>query len=160
LNISSKNTFFCDAASSGVKYLNGTLLRAIESSSKFNYDHWVDVSPRETALQNNINQNFTFNKETGLTIGQADQKFYVNIKSVGMEICENPNIDASTENVELDPNRVVLISNNSAEIKNATFDGSNGTTFNNNSTFNQQINIMGFVFKKEQNGSLSLAIDY
>ena len=159
LDRASKNTFFCDMAKSGAKHVNGTLLRAIESSSTFNYDHWIDISTKETELQNNINQNFTFNKKTGLTIGQADQKFYVNIKSVGMEICENPNVEASTENVKLDPNRVVLISNNSAEIENATFDGSNGTTFNNNSTFNQQVNLMGFIFKKEQNGSLSLALD-
>ena len=52
--------------------------------------------------------------------------------------------------------KVVSISNNSANIKNLTVDDS--ATFNANTKFNSEVNFFGFVWKKESNGSLSLAI--
>ena len=55
--------------------------------------------------------------------------------------------------------KVVSISNNSATIQNATFEGGNDTTFDNNAQFNKQVNFGNFVWKIESNGSLSLAID-
>lgn len=143
------NKFFCEKTTS--KFVNGTLLKAIRSSSRFSYDHWIDNSPEDTESQNNIYQHFTFNKETGLKIGQADNKFYVNIDSQKMGF---HSIDDNGNDIE-----VVHIGNNSTEIQNATFDGDNGTTFNNNAIFNQQVNFFGFVWTKEENGSLSLAVN-
>jgi hypothetical protein len=59
----------------------------------------------------------------------------------------------------------VHIGNNSATVQNATFEGSNGTTFNNNAKFKQQINLYkpnstteGFTLKVEANGSFSIGI--
>lgn len=144
-----QNKFFCEKTSS--KFVNGTLLQAIESSSTFSYDHWVDITPEDTELQNNIYQNFTFNKKTGLKIGQTDNKFYVNIDSQKMGF---HSVDDTNNDVE-----VVHIGNNSATIQNATFEGNNGTTFNNNVTFNEQVDFFGFIWKKESNGSLSLAVN-
>lgn len=140
----------------GVQYESGSML--IVTLNDKDQKEWVDANSAYTTMKQNIEQHFTFDKTNGLKIGQTDQKFYVNIKSIGMEICENPNIESSSSGVEHDPNSVVLISNESAEIKNATFKGDNGTTFNNNTQFNQPVDMMGFVWQKEQNGSLSLAI--
>lgn len=140
----------------GVQYESGSMLRVTLNNE--DQKEWVDANSAYTAMKQNIEQHFTFDKTNGLKIGQTDQKFYVNIKSIGMEICENPNIASSSSGVEHDPNSVVLISNESAEIKNATFKGDNGTTFNNNTQFNQPVDMMGFVWQKEENGSLSLAI--
>jgi hypothetical protein len=154
LNTTSENTFFCGSVDSKTKHINGTLLKAIESSSTFNYDHWIDVSPEETTLQNNIYQTFRFDKKTGLKIGQADNKFYVNIDSQKMGF---HSIDDKGKDVE-----VVHIGNNSATIQNATFEGDNDTTFNNNANFKLEMNIYkpngtsGFTWKVEDNGSLSL----
>jgi hypothetical protein len=60
---------------------------------------------------------------------------------------------------------VVHVGKNSATIQNATFDGSDGTTFNNNVKFKQQINLYkpnstaeGFTLKVEANGSFSIGI--
>lgn len=154
LNPTSDNTFFCDGHSSGTRHINATLLQAIESSSTFNYDHWADITPEDTELQNNIYQNFRFDKNTGLKIGQTDNKFYVNIDSKKMGF---HSIDDKNNDVE-----VVHIGNNSATIQNATFEGDNDTIFNNNAKFKQEINICkqndasGFTWKVEENGSLSL----
>lgn len=154
LDAVSNNIFFCDKSHLGTRHINGTLLRAVESSSVFNYDHWVDATPEDTALQNNIYQNFRFDKNTGLKIGQTDNKFYVNIDSTKMGF---HSIDDKNNDVE-----VVHIGNNSATIQNATFEGGNGTTFNNSVKFKQEINMYkpndttGFTWKVEENGSLSL----
>ena len=64
--------------------------------------------------------------------------------------------------VQVKDNEVVHIGNNSAIIQNATFQGADGTQFENQVTFEQQINMTnesgGFIWKIEPNGSLSLAI--
>ena len=68
----------------------------------------------------------------------------------------------STNDVE-----VVHVGVNSATIQNATFEGSDGTTFENNVVLNQETHMRGktaggeqvnFIWKTESNGSLSLAI--
>lgn len=108
-------------------------------------------------MKENIDQNFEFNKTNGLTIGQTDNAFYVNMTSQEMGFYDNS--DANSPN-----QKVVNIGNKSATIQNAVFQGSGGTQFENNVTFKQQINISkpnttdGFAWKIEQNGSLSLAI--
>lgn len=145
----SDNTFFC-REQIGVKLVNGTLLKAIESSSTFNYDHWVDISLKNTQMQNGIYQNFTFDKESGLRIGQTDNKFYVNIDSQEMGFYSKDDNGEDT--------KVVHIGDKSAGIQNATFDGSDGTTFNNNVTFNAEVKALGLTFKKELNNSWSLVI--
>ena len=143
-----QNKFLCQKTSS--KFVNGTLLQAIRSSSTFSYDDWVDISPEETELQNNIYQNFEFNKETGLKIGQTDNRFYVNIDSQKMGF---HSVDDNKNDVE-----VVNIGVNSATVQNATFEGSGGTTFNNNAQFNQEVGFGNFVWQRETDGSLSLVV--
>lgn len=118
---------------------------------------WEDAVSQITEMQNNISQNFQFDQNNGVTIGQTDNKFYVNINSTEMGFYDNS--DSSKPN-----QKVVNIGNQSATIQNAIFEGSEGTTFKNNVTFENQINISapetssGFIFKREQNGSLSLAV--
>ena len=108
-------------------------------------------------MKENIDQNFEFNKTNGLTIGQTDNAFYVNITSQEMGFYDNSDTNSPNQ-------KVVNIGNKSATIQNAVFQGSGGTQFENNVTFKQQINISkpnataGFAWKLEENGSLSLAI--
>ena len=113
-----------------------------------------DVDKELTEQKNNIKQYFVFNKDTGLKIGQSDDKFYVNISSTEMGFYDKSN---GTEH------KVVNISNQSATIQNAKLKG--------NTEFYGQINICEptsnpednindtlFIFKIESNGSLSLAL--
>lgn len=132
----------------------GSMLKATTTSSTFNESHWVDVDKESTALKENIKQYFLFNKDTGLRIGQSDDKFYVNISSTEMGF-----YDATSGAAE----KVVSISNQSATIQNTTLKG--------NTNIYGQINICNpeadpddntedslFIWKIEKNGSLSLAI--
>lgn len=125
----------------------GSMLKSVNSSDTFNSSDWIDADEEMTELRNNINQYFEFNKNTGLKIGQTDEKFYVNISSTEMGFYDN----STGQN-----QKVVSISNNSATIKNLTVN--DNATFNCNSTFNQQVRFGNFVWKTESNGSLSLAI--
>ena len=108
-------------------------------------------------MKEDVYQNFEFNKGSGLTIGQTDNAFYANITSQEMGFYDNSDTNSPNQ-------KVVNIGNKSATIQNAVFQGSEGTQFENNVTFKQQINISkpnttaGFAWKLEQNGSLSLAI--
>lgn len=132
----------------------GSMLKATVTSYIFNESHWIDADEEMTELKNNIEQYFNFDKNTGLRIGQKDEKFYVNISSTEMGFYDNSNANNPNQ-------KVVNIGNSSATIKNAVVNDS--ATFNCNATFNQQINIQksgtttGFVWKIEQNGSLSLS---
>lgn len=128
----------------------GTMLKANAASSSFNKNHWVDANSALTEMQANIKQYFKFDPNTGLRISQNDDKFYVNINATEMGFYDNRNGQHS---------KVVNISNNSATIQNAILKGSGGTTIQNNATFNGEVNIQGFIFKKESNNSLSLMID-
>lgn len=132
----------------------GSMLKTTTTSSTFNESHWVDVDKESTTLKENIKQYFLFNKDTGLRIGQSDDKFYVNISSKEMGF-----YDATSGAAE----KVVSISNQSATIQNTTLKG--------NTNIYGQINICNpesnpddntedslFIWKIEKNGSLSLAI--
>lgn len=144
----------------------GTMLKATITSSTFDISHWEDVDKEGTEQKQNIRQYFLFNADTGLRIGQADNKFYVNISSTEMGF-----YDASDGT----SNKVVSISNQSATIKNTTLDGNttlkSDATIEGNTNFYGQINICDpsadsedsiddalFIWKIESNGSLSLAL--
>lgn len=140
------------------EYGPGTMLKATESSTSFDESHWIDAMAESTEVLNNVKQYFLFNKETGLRIGQQDEKFYVNISATEMGFYDN----SDSENPD---QKVVSIGNKSAVIKNIIVEDS--AEFNCASTFNNQININGtdsnntnvsFVWQIESNGSLSLAI--
>lgn len=145
------NMFFCDVKN--MSFAEGTVLQAVESSETFNYDHWIDITPNNVKEQHGIFQNLTFDKETGLKIGQSDGQFYVNIDSQNMGFHGVEGTDDDAVDTE-----VVSIGIKSATIQNATFEGDEGATFNTNTTFNEQIDFFGFVWIKESNGSLSLNI--
>lgn len=132
----------------------GSMLKATTTSPTFNANHWIDADAEATELKNNIKQYFTFDPDTGLRVGQSDDKFYVNISSTEMGFYDNQKGQHQ---------RVVKISNNSATIQNAKLKG--------NTEFYGQINICDptsepednvddalFVLKIESNGSLSLAV--
>lgn len=108
-------------------------------------------------MKEDVYQNFEFSQNNGLTIGQTDNAFYVNITSQEMGFYDNSDQNSPNQ-------KVVNIGNKSATIQNAVFQGSESTKFENNVTFEQQINMRkpnttaGFAWKIEQNGSLSLAI--
>lgn len=141
-------------------YGAGTMLKCVEDSDGNLV--WIDADENLTNLKSNINQYFTFDPESGLKIGQTDEKFYVNISSTRMSFCENPNIDASESSESIDPNEVVYISNKSAGITNMIVE--DNAEFNCNVTMNAseennyEFNLFGFIWKKESNGSLSLFI--
>jgi hypothetical protein len=128
----------------------GTMLKAIIASSVFDKSHWIDVDQEATSQKKNIKQYFLFNANTGLRIGQSDDKFYVNISSTRMSFCENPLIQSSGTDEVIDPNEVVSISNQSAKIKNLTVEDG--------ATFNCEVKLLGFILTKESNGSLSLSV--
>lgn len=143
VDATTENKFFCTITSE--QFVNATIVKAIESSSSFSYDHWVDVTPEDTTLQNNVYNNFTFDKEDGLKIGQTDSNFYVNIDSTEMGFYDNS---------EGKKQKVVYISNSAANIDNMIVEGS--ADFQCDTTFQQPVSILGFTFKKETDGSLSL----
>ena len=128
----------------------GAMLRANTTSDTFDISHWEDVDKEATEQKKNIKQYFLFNPDTGLRIGQSDNKFYVNISSTRMSFCENPLVDSSGNEEYIDPNEVVSISNKSATIKNLTVEDG--------ATFNCEIKFGNFILKTESNGSLSLAL--
>lgn len=102
---------------------------------------------------NNVKQYMKFDPNSGLRIAQNSEKFYVNIDATEMGFYDNT--DASNPN-----NKIVSIGTNSATIKNMVVisDNENPAEFNCNANFNQSVNIQGFVFQIESNGSFSLAI--
>ena len=110
----------------------------------------VEADEEATSQKKNIKQYFLFNANTGLRIGQSDDKFYVNISSTRMSFCENPLVQASSTNEFIDPNEVVSISNQSAKIKNLTVEDG--------ASFNCEVQFWNFVLTKESNGSLSLSV--
>lgn len=136
----------------------GSMLRATRSRTEeegFVDSDWVDIDPELTKMRENVAQYFEFNSETGLTIGQTGQKFYVNISATEMGFYDNS--DAKNQN-----KKVVSIGNQSATIKNATIEES--AAFQCQANFNNQINMcnpysssnVGFTWKIEADGSLSL----
>lgn len=136
-------------------YKYGNILKADENLQ------WVDATPSITNTISNIEQYFEFNKNSGLKIGQKDEKFYVNISSTRMSFYDKSNGEDIAEQ-KRDPDEVVYISNKSAVMKKLVVE--DDAMFKSPATFEQEINIVkadtttGFVWKVEQNGSLSLAI--
>lgn len=122
-------------------FTTGSMLRANATSTTFNDAHWEDVDEEATEQKKNIKQYFLFNKDTGLRIGQADDKFYVNISSTEMGF-----YDASDGTAK----KVVSIGNKSATIKNLTVEE--------NAIFKCEVQFGEFILKTESNGSLSLAL--
>jgi hypothetical protein len=119
----------------------GSMLRANATSTTFNEAHWEDVDEEATEQKKNIKQYFLFNGDTGLRIGQSDDKFYVNISSTEMGF-----YDASDGTAK----KVVSIGNKSATIKNLTVEE--------NAIFKCEVQFGEFILKTESNGSLSLAL--
>lgn len=139
-------------------YFHGSILRADENLN------WIDAISNVTSTIKNVQQYLEFNPDDGLKIGQKDQKFYVNVGSTRMSFYDKSNGEIIEER-ERDPDEVVYISNKSAGIKNLNVEGN--AEFDGPSTFNKQINMhsdntsvgpIGFTWKVEPNGSLSLAI--
>ena len=134
-------------------YGYGNILKANENLE------WIDATPEITKTISNIEQYFEFNKNSGLKIGQKDEKFYVNISSTRMSFYDKSDGEDTTEQ-ERDPDEVVYISNKSAVMKKLVVE--DDATFESPATFKQEMNILGsssgFTWKIESNGSLSLAI--
>lgn len=153
------------------KFKSGSMLKATIGATTFNESHWTDATSSLTATVTNIRESFTWD-DRGIQIakrvtdsnGNITKPFYVHIDStrMGFHSVTYKENGAQDRDVE-----VVHIGYNSATVQNATFEGSNGTTFDNDATFNKQINMngidkngssVGFVWKIETNGSLSLAL--
>ena len=145
-----------------IVYEVGAVLRA---DSDLN---WVDAMSDVTSVVTNIKQHFEFDTANGLTIkqpvvtsGTDDTEFYVNINAQKMGF----HSVGKDENDMVQDVEVVSIGNNSSKIKNATFEGADGTVFENSATFNSNINIhkpnddkYGFICMIEENGSFSFTI--
>ena len=136
--------------------VEGTMLKSTSTSSTFNSAHWIDAASNNTKFLSDAKQYLKFDPNTGLKIGQANDKFYVNIESAKMGF---HSVEYDTNGTVKRDAEVVQIGNDSSTIRNATFEGGSGTTFNNNATFKQQVKIGPFVWTVEGNNSLSLAID-
>ena len=146
------------------QYAEGSVLKAVydESGNLM----WVDAMFEVTETIVNVKETFNWD-EDGIKIRKkvtsTDENgktnttypFYVSIDSEKMGF---HSAEYNESGQVLDDVEVVHIGNKSATIQNATFEGSDGTIFNNNATFNQPVSFLGLVLKKEQNGSWSLAI--
>ena len=151
------------------KFKSGSILRATVTSSTFNTGHWEDVIKDINATVKNVKETFTWNSN-GIQVakkvtdanGNITNPFYVHIDSTRMGF---HSVDYNTNGSVKNDVEVVHIGNNSATVQNATFEGSNGTTFNNKANFKQSINLYkpnstteGFTLKVEANGSFSIGI--
>lgn len=142
-------------------YGPGSILKADKTLN------WVDAISDITSTIKNVKESFHWDDD-GIKVmkrtvdgnGNATNPFYVHIDStrMGFHSVEYDN-GIATNDVE-----VVHVGNNSSVIQNATFQGGSGTKFENAATFERQINMRkpnttaGFVWKIEDNGSLSLSI--
>ena len=134
----------------------GTMLKATTSSNTFSSTHWIDAMADNTQFLNDARQYFKFDPNTGLRIGQANEKFYVNISSTKMGF---HSVEYATSGAVKKDSEVVQIGNDASVIRNATFEGNSGTTFKNEATFNQQVKFGPFVWTVEADGGLSLTVD-
>lgn len=151
-----------------LNFTEGSIWIAQEDSDEtgFNVEDWSDAVPEITALQNNINYYFDFNEETGLKIGQNNQRFYVNIDATRMSFCENTDIEVSGEEIqkELDPHEVVHIGNKSATIRNLVVNESakiecSASIYNKVdivNTYETKKDHPGFTWQMEPDGGFSL----
>lgn len=148
----------CAYIKDGIEYYYGpgSMLRSSAFSTTFNPSDWLEVKSELTEIRDNVAQYFEFNADSGLKIGQKDQKFYVNISAAKMGFYDNSNPSK--------PNReVVSIGNQAATIKNATMEESATFTcqvdFNNQININQLNGIASFAWKIGPDGSLSLVVN-
>ena len=154
------------------EFTAGSILKAISSSYSEQLDesHWADAIEESTATLKNIRESFTWD-DTGIQIakrvtnsnGQVSTPFYVHIDSTRMGFHSCTETNGRVSDVE-----VVHIGNNSATIQNATLEGNNGTTVDNDldvngaATFNSSVSMynkkatIGFIWKVEDDGSFSL----
>jgi hypothetical protein len=146
---------YVKADGTAISYGPGSMLRSSSTSDVFVASHWSEIKSELTDMRDNVAQYFEFNSETGLKIGQKDQKFYVNISATEMGFYDNSNASRPNE-------KVVSIGNQAAKIKNITMEES--ATFSCDADFNNSINMYnpysnnktGFSWKIESDGSLSL----
>lgn len=151
-----------------INFTEGSIWTATEDSgeSGFNAEHWSDAVPEITKLQEDIAYNFDFNQQTGLKIGQRNQRFYVNIKATRMSFCENTEIEVSGEEVQevLDPHEIVYIGNKSATIRNLVVEesadincaASIDNKLNIENTYETKTDYPGFTWQIEADGGFSL----
>ena len=131
----------------GVSYPQGTVLKAVLNANLELI--WEDTMPDVTSAVRGIKQNFVFDPDDGLTVGQSDEQFKVKIDSTRMGL-----YDGDTE--------VVHISNKSANIDNLTveknFVADCDSSLNGSLTMNKSVNNQKFSFswQIESNGSYSL----
>lgn len=157
-----------------ITYGEGTILRAMQDSGdNFDPSDWTDVMKDSSEFLVNAKQYFHFNPDTGLKIGQKDERFYVNIKSTRMSFVDNSTDDNNDMIDEpINDNEVVYISQRSATIRNAIIEES--ADFNCPISVDSQIDIYstndsngqlafllyggtsGFGFQLESDGSFSL----
>ena len=138
------------------EYGEGSILKANEKLQ------WVDAISDITNIIANVKESFMWDNN-GIKVmkrvtdanGNITNPFYVHIDSTRMGF---HGVTYNTNGTVKKDVEVVHIGNDSATIQNATFEGDRGTKFNNNVEFNQQVDMMDFIWKKESNGSLSLAI--
>lgn len=118
-------------------YVAGNILKADEDLN------WIDAMPEHTQLLNDARQYFEFNDNTGLIIGQRDNKFKVNITATNMQFKEGNTT-------------VVSIGNDSATIKDLKVQ--DGLNVESNAYFAQEVQFGNFFWKVETDGSLSLSV--
>jgi hypothetical protein len=142
-------------------YGPGSILKADKNLN------WIDAMSDITKTIANVKESFKWDNN-GIKVmksvvddrGNTTNPFYVHIDStrMGFHSVEYNN-GIATNDVE-----VVHVGNNSSVIQNATFQGGSGTKFENSVSFERQINMRrpnassGFVWKVEENGSLSLTV--
>lgn len=136
------------------KFGAGTMLKATASSDVFDEAHWIDSMEELSSVVQNVKQYFEFNTDTGLKIGRKDESFYVNIDATEMAFYDNTGDS---------PQKVVYISNSTANIDNVLIEGS--AEFDCETTFNKKMNIRNetasssFSWQiEESNGSFSLVL--
>lgn len=132
--------------------------------------HWIDAVEDITTVISNVKESFTWD-DSGIQVAKkvttgngVSTPFYVHIDSERMGFHSQTIDNSIVKDVE-----VVHIGNNSAIIQNATFEGSDGTIFNNDVQINEDANFYGsvniyneskdgFAWQVEDDGSLSLMV--
>lgn len=122
-------------------------IHTVSHTTTFNAADWIDADEELTKLQIISKQYFSFDTDTGLKIGQTDEKFYVNLRSTEMGFYDN----SMGQN-----QKVVAIGNNAATIRNlAVYDEAE---FHCNVTFNEPVKMFGFMWQEEDDESFSLVV--
>lgn len=156
------------------EFSSGSILKATVSaySEQLEERHWIDTMKEATITLKNIRESFTWD-DTGIQIakrvtgsnGQVSTPFYVHIDSTRMGFHSCTETNGQISDVE-----VVHVGNNSATIQNATLEGNDETKINNDldvngsATFNKSVvmcnknTTVGFIWKVEDDGSLSLSL--